>query len=523
MFRKHFIFILILTFAAATRVVVLFQSQTHVHSDEAVIGLMAKHISEGRYFPFYMYGQPYNAAAALEAYAAAVPFAVFGPGAVPLKACIVLASLACLILFYRLAYSLYGQRTAEWAAWIFVLSPSLLKWHFQVRGYSFYFLSILILSSLFLAADRCSASKAKMVFYFGLASGLSVWCLELILSLTCALWLLLAVRRKLSLRDAAAGAAGFVVGYLPAIGFNLAGRFSNWLVVFGDKAGGGISSLFNGSTIGKIFFEEMPKFFGPDTVLWYYDDIPIFGAATYAIAAVAAIAAAFPFLGSFARFRGALRGKSSNGDENGDFLMLTLAAASFAPYLAAPTRVPGYFLGGVFFLSILEARLLVRCFGASAKSLRILGAATAMAISAVGIDTMVEVGMRNQIETLSFDKSYNVKYMSRFPGKDIEAVERHLRQNHVTALWATVSFVYPLIFESGETQAVSAAVFGWDHPIYPSEVPWSAPDPDRCRVFVVETHSPFRPTAEALCKQNAGVAPRVTEYGTLTVIEQMPP
>jgi hypothetical protein len=44
---------------------ILLASQTHVHSDEAIIGLMGKHILEGRYFPFYMYGQPYNAGAAL--------------------------------------------------------------------------------------------------------------------------------------------------------------------------------------------------------------------------------------------------------------------------------------------------------------------------------------------------------------------------------------------------------------------------------------------------------------------------
>jgi hypothetical protein len=39
---------------AAARFAILLTSQTHVHSDEASIGLMGKHILEGRYFPFYM-------------------------------------------------------------------------------------------------------------------------------------------------------------------------------------------------------------------------------------------------------------------------------------------------------------------------------------------------------------------------------------------------------------------------------------------------------------------------------------
>ena len=68
--RRHAFFIGLFVFVAAARFAILFASQTHVHSDEAIIGLMGKHILEGRHFPFYMYGQPYNAGAAWEAYLA---------------------------------------------------------------------------------------------------------------------------------------------------------------------------------------------------------------------------------------------------------------------------------------------------------------------------------------------------------------------------------------------------------------------------------------------------------------------
>jgi hypothetical protein len=62
--RRHRLMIGLLIIIAATRFTILLASQTHVHSDEVIIGLMGKHILEGRYFPFYMYGQPYNAGAA---------------------------------------------------------------------------------------------------------------------------------------------------------------------------------------------------------------------------------------------------------------------------------------------------------------------------------------------------------------------------------------------------------------------------------------------------------------------------
>src|SRR5438270_4909709 len=124
---RHRLFLGLLIFFAAVRFAVLLTSQTHVHSDEAIIGLMAKHILEGRYFPFYMYGQPYNAGAAWEAYLGAIAFALFGVSVISLKSCIVALSLLCLFLFYRMCLALYGQRTAVLASIVFGLTPSLLK------------------------------------------------------------------------------------------------------------------------------------------------------------------------------------------------------------------------------------------------------------------------------------------------------------------------------------------------------------------------------------------------------------
>jgi hypothetical protein len=72
--RRHFRFILIPIGTATCRFAILFLSQTHLTSDEAIIGLMTKHISEGRAFSFYFYGISYNASCAWEAYLAVIPF-----------------------------------------------------------------------------------------------------------------------------------------------------------------------------------------------------------------------------------------------------------------------------------------------------------------------------------------------------------------------------------------------------------------------------------------------------------------
>src|SRR5258707_14186538 len=101
--RRHALFIGVLVLIAAARFAILLTSQTHVHSDEAIIGLMGKHILAGRYFPFYMYGQAYNAGAAWEAYLAAIAFAFFGIGVVSLKSSTGLLAFLCFFLFSRMA------------------------------------------------------------------------------------------------------------------------------------------------------------------------------------------------------------------------------------------------------------------------------------------------------------------------------------------------------------------------------------------------------------------------------------
>src|SRR6266480_319131 len=250
--RRHAFFIGLFVFVAAARVAILFASQTHVHSDEAIIGLMGKHILEGRHFPFYMYGQPYNAGAAREAYLASVAFALFGVGVVPLKGCIAVLSLLCLFLFYRMGLALYDRRTAVFATLAFALTPPLLKWHYQVRGYSCYFLLIPLLTILFLSIQSTPNRGGWLFLLFGIVSGLSIWNLELGIAVNAALWVLLLTRRDLSYRTALAALAGFAIGYAPAIGFNLTRHFANWKAVL-ERTGGGFALLLHPEVLWRRY------------------------------------------------------------------------------------------------------------------------------------------------------------------------------------------------------------------------------------------------------------------------------
>jgi hypothetical protein len=516
--RRHAVFLAILVLAAASRFVILFASQTHVHSDEAIIGLMAKHIREGRFYPFYMYGQPYNAGAACEAYLGALAFTVFGDGVLPLKCCIVVLSLVCLALFYRWVLQIYGRETAIFASVAFVMSPSLVKWHLQVRGYSPYFLVLPILGSLFFWIDSASTRPSLRTFLFGLVSGLSVMCLELALFPVAAFWALLAVRRKLSAKTAVSSLLGFLAGYSPAIVYNLTHQMSNWREVFLYKTGSGVTPYLNSGTYAHILLDEMPKFFGPDTTLWYYPERPISGYVFYAIALLAIAFAVIPFIRSPSRiFKSVLSGA---GAADQDLLMLLLTLACFVPYLLNWMRTPGYFLGGCFFLSILVGRMLARCLAGSHAS-RLFGAGVLAIVIIAGSGVVVQVGSRPEIETLTYDKSGKLQ-MTRLPAKDLEGVEDHLFREKISSVWATTSFVYPLIFESDEKLSASDAIFGTYRPIYPTSVPQKLPRPDERTAFVMETDSPVRESVEKGFAQAKGVRPAFAEFGRLTVIDAPP-
>jgi hypothetical protein len=514
MMRHQGSFIALCLMVAAARLVILLSSQTHVHSDEAIIGLMAKHIEEGRYFPFYMYGQDYNAGAAWEAYLAAIPFRLFGLGVIPLKSCIVVLSLLCLALFYSMCRLLYNRRTALFGSLVLALTPSLLKWHFQVRGYSWYFLSVPLLVVLFFSIQR--RPRTGLFLFFGVVSGMSIWVLELAIAFNAVLWLLLVCSRNASLKKILLAFVGFLLGYSPAVAFNLTHQFANWKAVL-EKTGGASSISLNPKALTQVFFVEMPKFFGPDTVLWYYPERPASGLIFYTIALLAIATALWPFIRSPSKIAAAIRAGFATSKEERDLLMLGLAFACFVPYLTAGFRVASYFLGGCFFFAALTGRLIERCFASSGTLIRFCGAAILAAVVITGTILMIDIAGHKEIETLTLCGRGDKYRMTRIPAADLEGIENHLRQRHLSDVWATLSFVYPLLFESGETLAVSDGLFG-EHDVYPAKLWRRRPVNNVTAGFVIEYCSPFRGPIEAQFRER-GVEPITRKCGELAFIE----
>jgi hypothetical protein len=107
----------------ARSAVFIFWEQSYFDADQAVIGLMGKHLSELRAFPLFLYGQNYILA--VEAWMAALSFLVFGVSVAALKLPLLAVNLAVAFLLLRLLEREAGltPALAGVATLFFVLPP----------------------------------------------------------------------------------------------------------------------------------------------------------------------------------------------------------------------------------------------------------------------------------------------------------------------------------------------------------------------------------------------------------------
>lgn len=104
-----------------------------IDGDESVLGLMAKHFSQGKELPLFFYGQHY-ALATVEAGAAALSFRIFGVGALPLKAAMLALWIAGVLLLFLVQSRFLGTRMSFWVAAVLMLSPAWAVWSMRAGG-----------------------------------------------------------------------------------------------------------------------------------------------------------------------------------------------------------------------------------------------------------------------------------------------------------------------------------------------------------------------------------------------------
>jgi hypothetical protein len=122
----------LLALGLAVRVALLLGPFGQIEADEAIVGLMARHILHGDR-PFFYWGQAYLGT--LEPFTAAAVFAVVGPSTLALKAVPTAYSLVFIVLGYLTARRLFGAGPALLSAGYLALPPFFLGlWSTKPRG-----------------------------------------------------------------------------------------------------------------------------------------------------------------------------------------------------------------------------------------------------------------------------------------------------------------------------------------------------------------------------------------------------
>jgi hypothetical protein len=158
------------------RVALLFADTPPANSDEAIAGLAALHIAQGRDFPIFFYGQHYLGA--IQSYLAAVLFAVFPPSTALLRIPPLFAYALFVLLMYRLAVRLFGGAVAVATVGALALGSDRVVQN-QLIGAGGYPEVAPMLAALFLIAAGLATNayrRPTMLFaLWGLLAGLVLW------------------------------------------------------------------------------------------------------------------------------------------------------------------------------------------------------------------------------------------------------------------------------------------------------------------------------------------------------------
>ncbi len=231
--RTHRVALALLGVAAIYRLALLLRGWPALNSDEAIIGLMARHILAHGDRPIFYWGQDYMGA--FQAYFAALLFAVFGSSTLVLHLSVLVLTLGFLAAVYAVGTAAYGRAAGLLTLGWLTVGPSfgVLRELSAIGGYQ----EMLLCAALVLLGvwarlrrpERLPRTRREWIICLltyagiGLAAGLGLWSDLLILPvLVVAALALLAGRTRETLHmGGLVLALTFVLGAFPFLSFNI--------------------------------------------------------------------------------------------------------------------------------------------------------------------------------------------------------------------------------------------------------------------------------------------------------------
>ncbi len=276
-------FLLILAVGVALRLDLLIANNFVIDSDEAIVGLMAKHMREGGSYPVFYYGQHYMGS--FEAIIASWLFGFFGISSETLKLTPFLFSIGLIVVTYMLGREFGGRAVASVSALLISCAPSaLIIWSSMARGG---FIEIVFIGALVLLVLTRWLKRERLsllgVILLGLLIGFGWWVNNQIIYFIppTGFFVLGAYLHDRKIRDQGrfqsiffafvSGVAAFFVGGLPFWLYNIEHHF----VSFEMFKRAPVSDIF--SHFGGVFTTALPILLGAKR---FWGSEPIFPGAT---------------------------------------------------------------------------------------------------------------------------------------------------------------------------------------------------------------------------------------------------
>jgi hypothetical protein len=170
-----FFLIAAITIALLLRLDFIWAASGTIDGDEAIVGLMGKHILEGRNIPVFYYGQHYMGS--LEALMASISFFIFGISPMTLQLVPLTFSLVLIPLVYLLGRTVMSTRCGAVAALLTAVPPpALVVWSSKARGG---FIEVVVLGTLALLITALwyqkPAEKLRYPAAIGFILGVGWW------------------------------------------------------------------------------------------------------------------------------------------------------------------------------------------------------------------------------------------------------------------------------------------------------------------------------------------------------------
>jgi 4-amino-4-deoxy-L-arabinose transferase-like glycosyltransferase len=430
----------VLLLAAGLRGTILFAGHRGLRSDEAVVGLMAKHIFTLGETPVFLYGQAYGGGHAMVAYLAAPLFAAFGRSEVLLAGISIALSLVSVWLVWLIMRRHVGDTAAVLAAALYAFSPPVVYQSYLVNGGTEAFLLALAALHFFLRSYEGEKPDPWGQFLAGLFSGLAYWAMDYTLLYPVVFALLwLALTGPARWRALARLAGGFLIGCLPLLAYNVQNHYEHFRQMYAPAAGASAGFLehFFGA-LWRLFSGDLAAFFGGDI-----DDVHPANPAAWIHAAAAVLAVVvliYRNRSAIARFLKSRRAPVTLLPAV--FIIVYLGMYGVAKFSLPELRTPRYLLPLCPFVSMAIAIVVAGWTGPR----RWAGLAVIAFLVLAGAIASLQIGMR------TWHEEHGIKTSGTEMAKLAEAVQAR----GIRAAFAPYEIQWRLMFATDERVVVSS-------------------------------------------------------------------